>query len=291
MRQSAILFQTIRSAMCSDSAGACFMRRRLPHARLLHRFSMRACHSITLNAYFSVTESQLHMVSNRIVVISTGFTIFPFCPLRHKENATSQQSRAVWPNYLRGGVLLAMMINLALPWRNVFNVCLQPRQNLPDFMTKAKRALVDSKAFFCRSPNKWSGKESEHIGMSFDGNVMHNLTNRMAPQKQRGECKLYAQKIFVEKYRYLPVSLEQPLLNLMNRIARDYKMIKFNLENYRLHKVCSRAIAVYEPHCSKSESRRTSKCASCEVNASLYDSSVARYVWDTCWDNCGCHKT
>lgn len=51
--------------------------------------------------------------------------------------------------YLSGGVLLAMMINLALPWRNVFKVCLYPKQNLPDFMTKAKRALVDSKAFFC----------------------------------------------------------------------------------------------------------------------------------------------
>ena len=52
-------------------------------------------------------------------------------------------------SHLRGGVLLAIMINLALPWRRDFKVCLYPKQNLPDFITKAKRALVLSKAFFC----------------------------------------------------------------------------------------------------------------------------------------------
>lgn len=83
------------SAMCSDSAGAYFMQRRLPHARLLHRFSMRfycvfansrhngehrnarGSHAVptksfdSIETYFSATESQLHMVSNRIVVVST----------------------------------------------------------------------------------------------------------------------------------------------------------------------------------------------------------------------------
>lgn len=71
--------------------------------------------------------------------------------------------------YLSGGVLLAMMINLALPWRNVFKVCLYPKQNLPDFMTKAKRALVDSKAFFCWTKEKMKSNIS-HIDSA------HNLT-------------------------------------------------------------------------------------------------------------------
>lgn len=50
-------------------------------------------------------------------------------------------------SHLSGGVLLAMMINLAFPWRIDFKVCLYPKQNLPDFITKAKRALIRSKAF------------------------------------------------------------------------------------------------------------------------------------------------
>lgn len=50
--------------------------------------------------------------------------------------------------YLRGGVLFAMMINLAFPWRRVLSVCLYPRQYLPDFITSARRALILSKAFF-----------------------------------------------------------------------------------------------------------------------------------------------
>lgn len=57
--------------------------------------------------------------------------------------------------YLSGGVLLAMIISLALPWRRVFSVCLYPRQYLPDFITSAKWELMLSKAFFCKVKEKW----------------------------------------------------------------------------------------------------------------------------------------
>ena len=49
--------------------------------------------------------------------------------------------------YLRGGVLLAMMTNLALPYRKVSKVFLYPNWNLPDFITKANLLLMDSTVF------------------------------------------------------------------------------------------------------------------------------------------------
>lgn len=62
-------------------------------------------------------------------------------------------------NYLRGGVLLAMMISLALPWRRVLRVCLYPRQYLPDFITNAKWELMDSNAFFCKFTRERRGEK------------------------------------------------------------------------------------------------------------------------------------
>lgn len=70
---------------------------------------------------------------------------------------TKRWSRHSLPvSHLSGGVLLAMMINLALPCLNDFNVWLYPRQYLPDFITRAKRALVLSNARFY-----WLGKKIE----------------------------------------------------------------------------------------------------------------------------------
>ena len=51
--------------------------------------------------------------------------------------------------YLRGGVLLAMITNLDFPWRRVLRVWRKPRQYLPDFITKDRRELILSTAFFC----------------------------------------------------------------------------------------------------------------------------------------------
>lgn len=50
--------------------------------------------------------------------------------------------------YLSGGVLLAMMTNLALPWRSVFRVCLYPKTYFPLFITRARRELIFSILFF-----------------------------------------------------------------------------------------------------------------------------------------------
>ena len=56
--------------------------------------------------------------------------------------------------YLRGGVLLAMITNLDLPCRKVLRVWRKPRQYLPDFITKDRRELMLSTAFFCNKSNK-----------------------------------------------------------------------------------------------------------------------------------------
>lgn len=65
-----------------------------------------------LKTYFSVTGLRLHMVSKRIVAFVARKRYF------------SIVNSLIWFHYLSGGVLLAMMINFALPWRNVFKVCL-----------------------------------------------------------------------------------------------------------------------------------------------------------------------
>merc|ERR1719305_1984422 len=44
----------------------------------------------------------------------------------------------------RVGVLLAMITSLLLPFLSVFRVCLYPSTYLPDFMTNASLALIDS---------------------------------------------------------------------------------------------------------------------------------------------------
>ena len=51
--------------------------------------------------------------------------------------------------YLNGGVLFAMMTNFAFPCLRVSRVFLYPNVYLPDFMTRARRELMDSTAFFC----------------------------------------------------------------------------------------------------------------------------------------------
>ena len=51
--------------------------------------------------------------------------------------------------YLKGGVLFAIITNFAFPWRRVSSVFLYPRVYLPDFITRARRELMDSTAFFC----------------------------------------------------------------------------------------------------------------------------------------------
>ena len=42
-----------------------------------------------------------------------------------------------------------MMTSLALPCLRVLRVCLYPSTYLPDFMTSARRELMDSAVFFC----------------------------------------------------------------------------------------------------------------------------------------------
>lgn len=54
--------------------------------------------------------------------------------------------------YLRGGVLLAMITSLAFPILRVLSVCLYPRQYLPLFITRAKRELMPSEDFFYNIP-------------------------------------------------------------------------------------------------------------------------------------------
>lgn len=59
-----------------------------------------------------------------------------------------QPSLPTSQSHLRGGVLLAIITSLDLPWRRVFSVWRRPRQYLPDFITNARRELMLSIAFF-----------------------------------------------------------------------------------------------------------------------------------------------
>merc|ERR1719458_563973 len=71
-------------------------------------------------------------------------------------------------DFLRGGVLLAMITSLLFPFLSVFRVCLYPNTYLPDFMTNASLALIDSLlflTFFCAPiPQRFQGLlVSQHI--------------------------------------------------------------------------------------------------------------------------------
>lgn len=50
--------------------------------------------------------------------------------------------------YFKGGVLLAMITNFALPCLSAFKVCLFPKTYFPDFITRASLELMLSMAFF-----------------------------------------------------------------------------------------------------------------------------------------------
>lgn len=66
-------------------------------------------------------------------------------------------------SHVRGGALLASIINFALPCRNDFNVDFNPRVYLPLFITSARRELMLSICFFWCEINRVNAVKTEEL--------------------------------------------------------------------------------------------------------------------------------